>query len=90
MHDHFRLFRPHISRRHFLAQMSGLGVTGLVGRSARAARADTLVELPFGNGRRELVATFPQKRTMLLQRTRPPLLETPFDVLGVFTETCRK
>ena len=34
-----------------------------------------------------MTTTFPQKGQMILQRTRPPLLETPFDVFdrGVFT-----
>jgi DMSO/TMAO reductase YedYZ molybdopterin-dependent catalytic subunit len=50
-------------------------------------RADELIELPFANGQRELVSHFPQKGPMILQRTRPPLLETPFEVFaqGVFT-----
>ena len=43
--------------------------------------------LPIGPTRRELTAAFPQKAEMILQRTRPPLLETPFEVFdrGVFT-----
>jgi DMSO/TMAO reductase YedYZ molybdopterin-dependent catalytic subunit len=53
--------------------------------------AATNVELPFVNGRRELVTNYPQKGAMLLQRSRPPLLETPFDVFahGVFTPNDR-
>src|SRR5882762_10135307 len=75
------------SRRRFLAQIGGIGLTGLLGASAWEAMAAELVELPFANGRRELVTNFPQKGTVLLQRTRPPLLETPFEVFdrGVFT-----
>jgi hypothetical protein len=42
---------------------------GLVGTSAWTAMAAT-VELPFVNGRRDLVTNFPQKGAMLLQRTR--------------------
>jgi hypothetical protein len=43
--------------------------------------------LPSGPTQRELTTAFPQKAEMILQRTRPPLLETPFDVFdrGVFT-----
>jgi DMSO/TMAO reductase YedYZ molybdopterin-dependent catalytic subunit len=43
--------------------------------------------LPIGPTRRELTVAFPQKAEMILQRTRPPLLETPFEVFdrGVFT-----
>jgi DMSO/TMAO reductase YedYZ molybdopterin-dependent catalytic subunit len=50
-----------------------------------------VVELPFANGQRKLVSTFPQKGAMILQRTSPPLLETPFDVFdrGVFTANDR-
>jgi DMSO/TMAO reductase YedYZ molybdopterin-dependent catalytic subunit len=79
--------RSLLSRRRFLAGVSGVGLSGLFGASAWSARAATLVELPFVNGRRDLVTNFPQKGAMLLQRTRPPLLETPFEVFdhGVFT-----
>jgi DMSO/TMAO reductase YedYZ molybdopterin-dependent catalytic subunit len=53
--------------------------------------ADELIELPFANGRCELASNFPQKGPMILQRTRPPLLETPFEVFdqGVFTPNDR-
>ncbi|MEA3155404.1 MAG: hypothetical protein QOK44_2993, partial [Betaproteobacteria bacterium] len=67
-------------RRRFLARAGGLGLTGLLGASAWKAIAASLVELPFVNGQRELVTNFPQKGAVLLQRTRPPLLETPFEV----------
>jgi hypothetical protein len=54
-----------------------------------SAWADTYIDLdlPGGPDRRELTTAFPQKRRMILQRTRPPLLETPFEVFdrGVFT-----
>jgi DMSO/TMAO reductase YedYZ molybdopterin-dependent catalytic subunit len=47
------------------------------------------IELPLPGGPREraLTTAFPQKGTMILQRTRPPLLETPFEIFdrGVFT-----
>jgi DMSO/TMAO reductase YedYZ molybdopterin-dependent catalytic subunit len=68
-----------------------VGLAGLLGASPWKAMAATIVELPFVNGRRELVTNFPQKGAMLLQRTRPPLLETPFDVFGhgVFTPNDR-
>jgi DMSO/TMAO reductase YedYZ molybdopterin-dependent catalytic subunit len=43
--------------------------------------------LPTGPTQRELTTVFPQKAGMILQRTRPPLLETPFEVFdrSVFT-----
>jgi DMSO/TMAO reductase YedYZ molybdopterin-dependent catalytic subunit len=45
------------------------------------------VGLPGGPGARQITTTFPQKGPMILQRTRPPLLETPFEVFdkGVST-----
>jgi len=86
------LFPPlPLSRRRFLAGVSGVGLTGLLSASAWDAMAATLVDLPFANGRRDLVTNFPQKGAMLLQRTRPPLLETPWEVFdqGVFTPNDR-
>jgi DMSO/TMAO reductase YedYZ molybdopterin-dependent catalytic subunit len=79
------------SRRRLLAQAGAIGLTGLFGVSARNVKAEPLVDLPFVNGRRELVTNFPQKGAMLLLRTRPALLETPFEVFdrGVFTPNDR-
>jgi DMSO/TMAO reductase YedYZ molybdopterin-dependent catalytic subunit len=77
-----------LSRRQFLAGVGGAGLVGVFGGSGTAESA---VELPFVNGRRELVMDFPQKGAMILQRTRPPLLETPFEVFdqGIFTPNDR-
>jgi DMSO/TMAO reductase YedYZ molybdopterin-dependent catalytic subunit len=73
------------SRRGFLQSAGILG--GMV--ATFPAWADTFVDLdlPGGPDRRELTTAFPQKGQMILQRTRPPLLETPFEVFdrGVFT-----
>ncbi len=82
---------PSLSRRHFLMGAGGAGLAGLLASVARPAGAAGFVELPFANGRRELVTNFPQKGEMILQRTRPPLLETPFEVFdrGVFTPNDR-
>jgi len=43
--------------------------------------------LPGGPNERPLTTDYPTKGPMILQRTRPPLLETPFEVFdqGVFT-----
>jgi hypothetical protein len=43
--------------------------------------------LSGGPDRRDLTTAFPQKGQMILQRTRPPLLETPFGVFdrAIFT-----
>ena len=79
------------SRRHFLAGVGGLGLTGLLGASAWSGTEESPVVFPFVNGARDLVKTFPQKGAMILQRTRPPLLETPFEVFdqGIFTPNDR-
>ena len=52
-----------------------------------SAWGQAAVELPFAPSERALTKGFPQKGPMILQRTRPPLLETPFEVFdrGVFT-----
>src|ERR671912_37879 len=73
------------TRRSFLGK-AGAGGLALVSGSAWAGPS---IELPLPGGPREraLTTAFPQKGTMILQRTRPPLLETPFEVFdrGVFT-----
>lgn len=73
MHDRHHHGRPlaGLGRRLLLQGGAALGAVGV-------ARANE-VELPFGNGERPL-ATFPQKRPLILQTTRPPQLETPFAV----------
>src|ERR1700724_1956411 len=83
--------RSPLSRRRFLTGVSGVGLTGLLSASAWNAMAATVVEFPFANGRRDLVTNFPQKGAMVLQRARPPLLETPFEVFdqGLFTPNDR-
>ena len=70
------------TRRRMLA---GAG-TLLVGHAARAESTVDL-RLPGGNGTRATTTEFPQKGRMILQRTRPALLETPFEVFdrGVLT-----
>lgn len=76
-----------ITRRRLL-QTAGAGAFAATGMSA-AAFAETEVNLPLpgGPGARPITTAFPQKGAMVLQRTRAPLLETPFDVFdkGVFT-----
>jgi DMSO/TMAO reductase YedYZ molybdopterin-dependent catalytic subunit len=80
-----------VSRRQFLGGAGALGLSGLVVGARSWAGTNPTVELPFANGERELVTDFPQKGRMILQRTRPPLLETPFEVFdqGVFTPNDR-
>ncbi len=71
-----------LTRRRFL---QGAGVLGTA-VAASKPRAISL-GLPGGHDQRELTRAFPQKGQMILQRTRPPLLETPFEVFdrGIFT-----
>ena len=73
------------TRRAFLAGAAALGAMAGSGR----AWADGLVKLnlPGGPDERALTTAFPQKAGMILQRTHPPLLETPWAVFdqGVFT-----
>jgi DMSO/TMAO reductase YedYZ molybdopterin-dependent catalytic subunit len=68
-----------------------LGAAGAGGLAMLATRASaqTTIELPFAPQARQITSEFPQKGHMILQRTRPPLLETPWDVFdkGVFTPT---
>lgn len=71
-------------RRQFL-MCAGAGLVGMVAQSSKtwAAVSETM---PFGNGERELIA-YPQKRKLMRITTRPPHLETPFEVFneGVLT-----
>ncbi|HEY2188983.1 MAG TPA: molybdopterin-dependent oxidoreductase [Caldimonas sp.] len=70
------------SRRRILqAGLGGAAATGLgfLGRAAMAQGAT--FEQPFANGKRQLVA-FPEKRPLIVLTTRPPQLETPFEVFN--------
>ena len=74
-----------LSRRNLLRQA---GVAGLATFTS-SSWAQSVVNLPLPGGvdERQITTSFPQKGRMILQRTRPPLLETPFEVFdkGVFT-----
>lgn len=78
-----------ISRRRLL------GTAGMAGAAIAAAPALAqqmiILPLPGGADDRPLTTAFPQKGTMILQRTRPPMLETPFEVFdqGVLTPNDR-
>ena len=73
-----------MTRRQLLAAASAAGVA-----LSKPAWAQSMIDLPLpgGPGARQVTTSFPQKGPMILQRTRPPLLETPFEVFdkGVFT-----
>jgi DMSO/TMAO reductase YedYZ molybdopterin-dependent catalytic subunit len=76
---------------HLLSRRAALRQLGLASLSLAAAPAfaEDMIKLPLPSDPRErpLTHDFPQKGTMILQRTRPPLLETPMEVFdrGVFT-----
>jgi DMSO/TMAO reductase YedYZ molybdopterin-dependent catalytic subunit len=57
------------------------------------ALADTMIKLslPGGPDARPITTAFPEKGALILQRTRPPLLETPFEVFdqSIFTPNDR-
>jgi len=71
-----------LTRRDWLRSQAllaaGLVTSNVVG--------DDVVQLPFENGERKLVA-YPGKRPLMVLTSRPPQLETPFSVFkeGVFT-----
>ena len=73
------------TRRRFLGQV---GFAGLA-MAATPVWAEKVVKLPLPGGpeERPLTTDFPQKGPMILQRTRPPLLETPFEV---FDRACSR
>ena len=76
---------PSTGRRRFLTGAAGMAAMF----TSRASLAGNSVQLnlPGGPGERTMTTSFPQKGQMILQRTRPPLLETPFEVFdrGIFT-----
>jgi DMSO/TMAO reductase YedYZ molybdopterin-dependent catalytic subunit len=75
----------YVFTRRRLLGAAGVGALALTNPSW----AETMIDLPLpgGPGARQITTSFPQKGPMILQRTRPPLLETPFEVFdkGVFT-----
>jgi DMSO/TMAO reductase YedYZ molybdopterin-dependent catalytic subunit len=73
------------SRRGFL-QSAGI-LSGMATTLPAWADAFVNLDLPGGPNRRDLTTAFPQKGQMILQRSRPSLLETPFEVFdrGIFT-----
>src|SRR6266853_6373123 len=77
-------FHRMVTRRRLLATASAAGLA-----LSKPAWAQKMIDLPLpgGPGARQITTAFPQKGPMILQRTRPPLLETPFEVFdkGVFT-----
>ena len=85
-----------LNRRAVLRGAAALGgAAAALGRIGGAWAGDAAGSVKLGlNGgpaERTLTTAFPQKEQMILQRTRPPLLETPWEVFdqGVFTPNDR-
>jgi DMSO/TMAO reductase YedYZ molybdopterin-dependent catalytic subunit len=74
-------------RRRFLGGAAALGALMVSPVPAARAENTTMLPLPGGPDTRPLTTAFPEKGEMILQRIRPPLLETPFEVFdqGVLT-----
>ena len=71
-----------LKRRKLVTGMAGLiAGTSLAGMDRQALAQDGSVELPIVNGQRQLVA-FPEKRPLIVLTTRPPQLETPFEIFN--------
>ncbi|WP_256329956.1 molybdopterin-dependent oxidoreductase [Variovorax sp. YR216] len=70
-----------LRRRLVAAGTGAIAALGLgpLGRAALAQAAT--VEMPFVNGRRN-VAAYPEKRPLIVLTSRPPQLETPFEVFN--------
>jgi DMSO/TMAO reductase YedYZ molybdopterin-dependent catalytic subunit len=69
-------------RRRLVVSGAGLFAgAGLSALSRLALAQATTVDLPIANGRRNLVA-FPEKRPLIVLTSRPPQLETPFEVFN--------
>jgi DMSO/TMAO reductase YedYZ molybdopterin-dependent catalytic subunit len=74
-----------LARRNVLRGAVAFGAAALSTRAWAQGPVD--LQLNGAPEQRALTTAFPQKGSMVLQRTRPPLLETPFEVFdkGVFT-----
>src|SRR6266851_6537054 len=77
------------SRRRFL-KTAGAAAVALASPPTLADAIDKL-PLPGGPDERPITTAFPEKGALILQRTRPPLLETPIEVFdqSVFTPNDR-
>ncbi|NKI98624.1 molybdopterin-dependent oxidoreductase [Novosphingobium sp. SG707] len=76
------LFNPTLSRRNLLSgvALSGLGMVTQPLWAQTGAQGMVDLHLPGKPSKRPLTKAFPQKGEMILQRVRPPLLETPMQV----------
>jgi sulfite dehydrogenase (cytochrome) subunit A len=70
-----------IRRRLLTGSAAAIAAAGLGTLSRSAFAQGTMVELPMANGGRTLVA-FPEKRPLIVLTSRPPQLETPFEIFN--------
>ena len=77
---------PTLNHWETLKSVLAAGLAVAAAGKLAPANASEMVDLPFGNGERPLVA-YPQKRLLIVLTSRPPQLETPFSVFneGMFT-----
>ena len=68
-------------RRRLIAGGAGALAAAGFGALNRSALAQSTTELPFVNGKRNLAA-YPEKRPLIVLTSRPPQLETPFEVFN--------
>jgi DMSO/TMAO reductase YedYZ molybdopterin-dependent catalytic subunit len=81
-------FGGNLTRRKFLKDSALGAVSGFfIGATYSSLAADAAISgagsvtMPFGNGARKM-AKFPQKRPLIVMTSRPPQLETPFEVFN--------
>ena len=84
MQDH-DVRRSGLTRRRVLGGMGGAGLALMF--SPALAQETIDLHVPGGPSTRTITTSYPQKGRMILQRSSPPWLETPFEVFdkGVFT-----
>ena len=70
-----------LTRRGFLSTAVGAGAALGLAPASLFAEDEPTVRLPFENGERHLVQ-YPQKRRLIRHTSRPPQLETPFEVFN--------
>jgi DMSO/TMAO reductase YedYZ molybdopterin-dependent catalytic subunit len=78
---------PDLITRRRLLTAATLTAAGALLSSVASAEELVDLSLPGGPSARPITTAFPQKGPMILQRTRPPLLETPFEVFDKGTLT---
>jgi DMSO/TMAO reductase YedYZ molybdopterin-dependent catalytic subunit len=70
-----------LRRRLIVGGAGALAAAGLGALSRTAFAQAATIELPIVNGKRNMVA-FPEKRPLIVLTTRPPQLETPFEIFN--------